>query len=139
MGRSTSFSIDLLVAVRVLNENLSNLGVKNEDYEFVGIIGVDEDLLAFVPRLVRETNTTDVRSFRFFNQTSDVMSHSVDVFETTSIIFIIFYSDASIPFHNIRDEIEKEEATWNVLHIKMSRREYRGEEKASSVVFRLGH
>ena len=35
-----------------MNKNLSNLGVKDEDYEIVGIIGVDEDLLAFVLRLV---------------------------------------------------------------------------------------
>ncbi|CAF1611456.1 unnamed protein product, partial [Adineta ricciae] len=36
----------------VLNKYLKNLGVKNDDYEFVEIIGFDEDLLAFVPQPV---------------------------------------------------------------------------------------
>ena len=48
----TKFRIDLLVFVEVLNKYLSNLGVKNEDYEFVEIIGFYKDLLAFVPQLV---------------------------------------------------------------------------------------
>lgn len=36
----------------MLNKYLKNLGVKNEDYEFVEIIGFDEELLAFVPQPV---------------------------------------------------------------------------------------
>ncbi|CAF3198045.1 unnamed protein product [Rotaria socialis] len=36
----------------VLNKYLQNLGVKNENYEFVEIIGFDEELLAFVPQPV---------------------------------------------------------------------------------------
>ncbi|CAF0872496.1 unnamed protein product [Rotaria sp. Silwood1] len=36
----------------VLNKYLKNLGVKNDDYEFVEIIGFDEELLAFVPQPV---------------------------------------------------------------------------------------
>jgi ubiquitin carboxyl-terminal hydrolase L3 len=31
---------------------LKNLGVKNDDYEFVEIIGFDEELLAFIPQPV---------------------------------------------------------------------------------------
>lgn len=36
----------------VLNKYIRNLGVKNEDYEFVEVIGFDDDLLAFVPQPV---------------------------------------------------------------------------------------
>lgn len=36
----------------VLNKYLKNLGVKNEDYEFVEIIGFEDDLLALVPQPV---------------------------------------------------------------------------------------
>jgi len=36
----------------VLNKYIKNLGVKNDDYEFVEIIGFDEELLAFVPQPV---------------------------------------------------------------------------------------
>ena len=36
----------------VLNKYIKNLGVKNEDYEFVEVIGFDDDLLAFVPQPV---------------------------------------------------------------------------------------
>jgi ubiquitin carboxyl-terminal hydrolase L3 len=36
----------------VLNKFIKNLGVKNDDYEFVEIIGLDEELLAFVPQPV---------------------------------------------------------------------------------------
>ncbi|CAF2502332.1 unnamed protein product [Rotaria sp. Silwood2] len=36
----------------VLNKYLKNLGVKSDDYEFVEIIGFDEELLAFVPQPV---------------------------------------------------------------------------------------
>ena len=36
----------------VLNKYLKNLGVKNDDYEFVEIIGFDDELLAFVPQPV---------------------------------------------------------------------------------------
>jgi ubiquitin carboxyl-terminal hydrolase L3 len=35
-----------------LNKYLKNLGVKNDDYEFVEIIGFDEELLTFVPQPV---------------------------------------------------------------------------------------
>ncbi len=31
---------------------MKNLGVKNDDYEFVEIIGFDEELLAFIPQPV---------------------------------------------------------------------------------------
>jgi len=36
----------------VLNKYIKNLGVKNDDYEFVEVIGFDEELLAFVPQPV---------------------------------------------------------------------------------------
>jgi ubiquitin carboxyl-terminal hydrolase L3 len=36
----------------VLNKYLKNLGVKNDDYEFVEIIGFDEELLEFIPQPV---------------------------------------------------------------------------------------
>ena len=40
------------VYFQVLNKYLKNLGVKNDDYEFVEIIGFDEELLSFVPQPV---------------------------------------------------------------------------------------
>jgi len=36
----------------VLNKYIKNLGVKNDNYEFVEIIGFDEELLSFVPQPV---------------------------------------------------------------------------------------
>lgn len=44
---STQFSF-----LQVLNKYIKNLGIKNEDYEFVEIIGFDDELLAFVPQPV---------------------------------------------------------------------------------------
>lgn len=40
------------MSLKVLNKYIKNLGVKNDDYEFVEIIGFDEELLAFVPQPV---------------------------------------------------------------------------------------
>jgi hypothetical protein len=45
----SSNPFSLLSSFQVLNKFLKNLGVQNNDYEFVEIIGFDDELLAFIP------------------------------------------------------------------------------------------
>jgi hypothetical protein len=44
-----SYPLFLLISFQVLNKFKKILDVKNNDYEFVEIIGFDEERLAFIP------------------------------------------------------------------------------------------
>jgi hypothetical protein len=44
-----SYPLSLRISFQVLNKFLKSLGVKNNDYAFVEIIGFDDELLAFIP------------------------------------------------------------------------------------------
>jgi len=71
---SFSFSFYQLnsFSFEVLNKYIKNLGIKNDDYEFVEIIGFDEELLEFVPQPVAAVllifPITEEVKIIFFNQ-----------------------------------------------------------------------